>query len=95
MIEKFIMKSLEYNLAYNCNLKCYCCDHLSPYFNNPEDINHKNIDIEDFRRDIHTLKDTIFIESFLFLGGEPLLNKNILEFIKIVKESNIAKGFNN
>ena len=75
---------LEYNLADHCNLSCRECSHLSPYI-------HKHFAaFESFERDVFRLADAYRVHRFRFVGGEPLLNRDILHFVQAVRASGIA-----
>jgi hypothetical protein len=74
---------LEVHLADHCNLNCKGCAHFSNLV--PEAV---FADKEQFRRDIQQLtKRFSCIHTFFLLGGEPLLNKDIAEFIPMVHDS--------
>jgi len=79
--------SLEIPLALHCNLKCDGCSHHAPYV----ETNFYNL--EQFAKDIGLLKDVYHAKKLLFLGGEPLLNKRINEYIEVAKKSNIADSY--
>jgi cyclic pyranopterin phosphate synthase len=75
---------LEYNLADHCNLSCRECSHLSPY------IRKHFASIESFERDLSRLAEVYRVHRFRFVGGEPLLNREILRFVRAVRTSGIA-----
>ena len=81
---KILTKSIEYSLAYHCNLQCSHCSHLSP-FQTPESPT-----VQSFERDISRLTTALHAEVIRLLGGEPLLNPDIDEFLYIARESRIA-----
>jgi hypothetical protein len=90
MGQKCFVHKLEYNVTHHCNLKCDHCDHLSPFFG-PKDTEFNNsISLENFEKQIGILARHVHSEEFLILGGEPLLHKNCLDFLKLVKVSQIA-----
>ena len=68
----------------HCNLRCYGCNHFCAYapewFASPEA----------FRRDVDLLARYVRVRWFKFLGGEPLLHPDLLEFVRIVRESGLA-----
>ena len=91
--KKYRVKKLEYNVTHHCNLKCDFCDHLSPWFTlagKDAEFNQK-ISLDAFRKNLDVLSRYVQSEEFLILGGEPLLNKNVLEFIRAAKESGISQ----
>jgi organic radical activating enzyme len=71
----------EVSLAEHCNLSCQMCDHWSQL------AKPKFLDTDTFERDIKRLSQLTDkkIKSIILLGGEPLLNDNILNFVKITK----------
>ena len=74
--------SLEYNLAETCNLRCAQCSAASPYFKEPEFPR-----LDEFEHSLHHLSKTLYADQIKFLGGEPLLNKEICRFIDVAKSS--------
>lgn len=71
---------LEMHVVHHCNLNCKDCGHYSNLFN------EEFVDINGFRNDLIRMK--CFFENIRkirLLGGEPLLNKNLAEFIVIAK----------
>lgn len=73
---------IEVNLADHCNLNCQMCDHFSPL------AKPTFLDLDSFRRDMERLADLTnnHIDIMKLQGGEPLLNDNVIEFIKITRE---------
>lgn len=77
---KYELDYLEMHVVHHCNLNCYGCGHYSNLFR------EEYVDINQFSNDLLRMK--YFFENIRkirLLGGEPLLNKNIEEFIKTVK----------
>ena len=89
-MQKCLVHKLEYNVAYHCNLRCDHCDHLSPFFSPKDDEFNASISLETFEKQIAILSRHIHGEEFLILGGEPLLHKNCVDFLRLVKQSGIA-----
>lgn len=81
---RIITKSIEYSVAYHCNSKCSGCSHLSPFSGRcfPP--------VLEFSADINRLSKVLHADVIRLLGGEPLLNPDINQFIKIAGESGIA-----
>ncbi len=75
-------------IVHHCNLNCKSCDHCAPIAK-PE-FEDLNIFIKDLKR-MNQLFDRI--DSFAIMGGEPLLHKDINEFLnhssKILKNTHI------
>ncbi|NUM35959.1 MAG: 4Fe-4S cluster-binding domain-containing protein [Candidatus Brocadiae bacterium] len=69
----------------HCNLRCLECSHLSPY------VPHEIYDLNDFIADIKVLEQTLQLQYFKFVGGEPTLNRQIVDFILAVRQSQIAQ----
>jgi cyclic pyranopterin phosphate synthase len=77
-------EKLEYNLVDHCNLSCRECSHLSPY------VPKNALPFEVFERDLQRVASVFRVQRFRFVGGEPLLHKDLLRFIVAVRESGIA-----
>ena len=87
---KCVVRKLEYNVTHHCNLKCDHCDHLSPFFGPKDAEFNSSISLVEFEKQIGILSRYVHTEEFLILGGEPLLHKNILEFLKLLRARKIA-----
>lgn len=82
-------KGLEFEveLAGNCNLNCWGCNHFSPL------INDELLSVDEFRKDFERL-GTLFhhkVKRIKLLGGEPLLNPDIEKMLDIARK-NFRKG---
>lgn len=78
-LEKRVLPYLETHIVDHCNLNCKACSH---YCN----ITKPNfIKIEDFEKDIKELSKKFDIYQIRLMGGEPLLAKNINDFLKITR----------
>lgn len=86
MINKIILEDLEVDLWEQCNLRCTQCTHSSPYFTSAD----QNYEIEQFKQDVASLNKIAHVGVFRIVGGEPLLNKNLIQYVRFLKESNIA-----
>ena len=81
--------SFSYHIVDHCNLKCKGCDNYSSI------APQKNTDIRTFERDLSRIKEVMGdkITSILLLGGEPLLNTSINDYLicarRIFFEENI------
>ncbi len=73
---------LEFHIADHCNLNCKYCEHYSGLVKEP-----KFPVLEKFAQDFQQLK--IFIDDIgviRILGGEPLLNPEINEYVKLSRQ---------
>jgi organic radical activating enzyme len=75
---------LEFNLAAHCNFSCAECSHFSPH------LAPTLADYDTFVRDLGALAKVYRVKRFRFVGGEPLLHKQILDYIEAVRTSGIA-----
>lgn len=82
--QKVRMFGVEYNLTEHCNLSCYQCDHASPL------MPKKFALLADFERDIRAFAEAAHAEEFRLVGGEPLLHPQLLDFIKVARESGVG-----
>ena len=70
--------SLQIPVVKHCNLNCNRCYHFSNLVSGKEIYR-----FEDYKRDIADIKQLAFsIGEVRFLGGEPLLNDNLLAYIE-------------
>ena len=70
---------LEFHVADHCNLNCKACEHYSGLVKEPHFPN-----LEKFTRDFERLHE--FIDDLgviRILGGEPLLNPEVSEYVKL------------
>ena len=77
----------EVHLADHCNLNCVGCDHFSPL------AEPSFVDIDTFKRDFARMGELFShkCEWIHLLGGEPLLNPDIIKLMKIARE-NFTEG---
>jgi molybdenum cofactor biosynthesis enzyme MoaA len=73
--------SFEVSLAEHCNNCCQCCDHFSQL--SPK----KLLDIETFERDLAKVAQLLNhkMGCISLLGGEPLLNQNVIDYFRITR----------
>jgi hypothetical protein len=73
----------EVHLADHCNLNCKSCYHFSPL------VEENFMEINDFKCDCEKLGKLTNgrIKFIRFMGGEPLLHKQIIEFLDIGREN--------
>ncbi|MFA7689101.1 MAG: radical SAM protein [Bacilli bacterium] len=81
-LEKDYIKYLEIHLADHCNLNCKGCCHFSPI------ASKKFPNINKFEKDIKRLSELIHgkLKRLIFMGGEPLLNKDIEKYLLLSKK---------
>ena len=84
ILSKFYSKKLEsitINVIDDCNLNCYGCFTVSQGC-------HENSyqDIESFEKDLKILKKITYLKTCHLTGGEPLLHKDITDFILLVRK---------
>ncbi|MCR4850361.1 MAG: radical SAM protein [Lachnospiraceae bacterium] len=73
---------MEFHVADHCNLNCANCEHYSGLVKEPVFP-----DFEKFTNDLHQLRKYIdTIGLIRILGGEPLLNPQVEDYIKLVSE---------
>ena len=77
---------LEYFLVDHCNLRCAHCSHFSPYMKAWAPT------LDEFKRDMAALAGVMEVSRFRILGGEPLLSRQLPEFIDAVRESGLARS---
>ena len=75
---------LELQTSYHCNLSCKGCSHCSPL------ENESFFDVDKEIENLKLLTNVLHIKIVKLIGGEPLLNKNIVYIIKKLKENKIA-----
>lgn len=80
-VDKAYLTQLETQIIDGCNLNCKGCCHFSNLFKTSEIYL-----LENFQRDVRRISQIYNVASFFLLGGEPLLMKNIDEYIKISRQ---------
>lgn len=85
LITKFDLKKpligyLETHLFNKCNLNCKGCTH----FSNIDDTEFMTI--KEYEKNISLLSKLYNINTFRLMGGEPFLNSNLGEYIKITRK---------
>jgi uncharacterized radical SAM superfamily Fe-S cluster-containing enzyme len=83
MIEKPVLSYLEVEICEECNLNCKGCSHFAPLVKNGE-----NFDFAGYKKDIVRLSKIFSnIKVLRLMGGEPLLNENIVEILKFTRKT--------
>jgi organic radical activating enzyme len=77
--------TIEFNLTEHCNLRCTHCDHASSM------LPTKFADLMSFARDVEVLSTVLQAREFKFVGGEPLLHPQLVDFLRVAKDVQIAK----
>lgn len=78
---KPIMPCLEYVVTTKCTMACKHCNTFIPYFYN--DFHLKFTTFEQFKKDLDILLKAVdYIDYFGFVGGEPLLVKDLDKMIE-------------
>jgi len=73
----------EYHTAEHCNLNCFQCGNFSNLQATPE-----MGDFAQYKRDIMRLKELFWnVGHIRFQGGEPLMNPQLPEFIRVTRET--------
>jgi len=76
---------MVYMLSDHCNLRCSGCATYSPFL----DEHYPKFEI--FKKDLDNIGKYFDIEEFRFLGGEPLLNPDLIDFLKEAKSKYFIK----
>ena len=75
-----LLADLEVHIADNCNLNCKGCAHFSPLFD------QVGVDFNGCIEDIRKVRNKVSnIARLDLLGGEPLLNPELSEYVKTVR----------
>lgn len=78
---KAVMPTCEYVVTTKCTMNCKHCNTFVPYFS--ENSHCKPVTFEQFKKDIDTLLKAVdYIDYFGFVGGEPLIVKDLAKMIK-------------
>lgn len=70
----------ETHITEACNLKCRGCSHFSVL------AKPKHKDLEEFEREYKRLAEIEEIGVMRLMGGEPLLNPNFMEYLRIARK---------
>ena len=77
--------SIEFNLTEHCNLSCTHCDQASSI------LPTKFANLSSFRRDLEVLSTALETAELKLGGGEALLHPQLLDFLKVAREVQIAR----
>jgi organic radical activating enzyme len=71
---------IEFDITSRCTLRCKNCFNLMPYFKQKDHIDDK---FDEFKIELDNLLSGVnSITKLNFLGGEPLINKNLAKMIE-------------
>lgn len=72
---------IEVNINKDCNLNCKGCDHFAPV------AEADTLEFDIFERDMKRLSKVMagHIHRIILLGGEPLLNEHLLDYVRIAR----------
>ena len=76
---------IEVHVASHCNIRCNGCSHHSPF------VRKRFYDLERYRRDLTALSKVARVNFLWLLGGEPLLNERLSDFLAISKKIGFSK----
>lgn len=78
---KVPLNGLEVHAAHTCNLNCFNCCHFS---------SHKVggvVSVEEANEWMQPWKDRLSPRRFTIIGGEPTLNQDLCQFVKMVRKN--------
>ena len=80
-IRKPYLRYFEYHVSDHCNLKCRGCGHYSNF------ATPRFGDLKKYTRDLKRLKELFWgIRTIRLMGGEPLLNKELPDFMSCTRD---------
>ncbi len=79
--KKIFIPYIETSIIDGCNLNCRACVDFSSLFGRDEVY-----PLENFRRDVEQISRTCDLVIFRLMGGEPLLLKNLDDYIQIARK---------
>jgi len=82
------LRSLELIVTERCTLKCKDCSNLMQYYNKPSNVSYKDINDE---LDL-VLGSVSWINEVRVLGGEPFLNRDILQIYRFLNSSDKVRN---
>ena len=86
LIGRIEIPQIEFNITTKCSLRCKHCSNFIPRIN-PEE--HCLISIEEFKTQVDNLLKAVHkVKNLLLIGGEPLLVKNIAEYLEYAASKN-------
>jgi hypothetical protein len=85
--KKLRFKQIEAPIADHCNLRCKSCSHHSPY------LAPHFYDLGRFSKDVQALSNVCELDDLLLIGGEPLINPHIDDYLAAARDSGVAKNY--
>lgn len=82
---KILNETCEVNLTHHCNLACRGCSHLSPV------LPRSYVDPSALVSSLNTLALHYRAEHLRLLGGEPLLHPELLNLLRMVRQTGISE----
>lgn len=86
MKQKYI-PFVEIPVVEHCNLNCNLCNSHA-YL-----LHESYYDLSQYKKDIDILSKYVHFGVVTFLGGEPLMNKDLLQYVKYAKEKRIGEVY--
>lgn len=77
---KPLLSDLETNIVDYCNLNCKGCSHFANLFKHGEMVS-----FEQYCKDLRQIASKVNVYNFDLLGGEPLLNPRLTEYIEFAR----------
>jgi len=85
--QKILLAAMEFFLSDTCNLRCKNCAVSSPFMS---EANQPSLG--SFVESLSLLSPVMRCDELRFLGGEPLLNRDICSFIRAARNSGIFRN---
>ena len=76
---KAVITKLEFHVCDHCNLNCVGCTHFAPIYQ------ESFASLDEFARDMKRLSEDFYILRLRLMGGEPLLNPDLPEYIDLAR----------
>ena len=82
MAPKPYLTNFTVDITHHCNLNCRGCDHFSPL------AEERFYSLDCFNKDMRRLSELTegYVDRIGIMGGEPLLNPNVIQYLKITRE---------
>ncbi len=81
LVKQYFLNHIQFLLTRHCNMNCVACSHFAT-------ISDKEFySFETFSKDLRRIKEICpEVKSFAFVGGEPLLNKDISKMLELTRD---------